>query len=74
MTSEEKKKAFDQNQDNFIYKKDIIAGVVKSDKGLKMVLNIEKRSDLTQSLGELQISIMKETISSDIKAQLQKRF
>ena len=65
MTPDEKKKLFDQNQNNFIFKKDIIAGVVRTEVGPKMVLNIEKRNELTQCLGELQVAIIRETIKAD---------
>jgi len=65
MTTEEKKRLFDQNQNNFIFKKDIIAGIVKTENGPKMILNIEKRSELTHSLGELQIAILSAVIKAD---------
>ena len=72
MTPEEKKKLFEDNPNNFIFKKDIVVGVVRTDNGPAMCLNIEKREEMTRALGEIQVMLIKETIKGDINRNVPK--
>ena len=60
-----KDELFKQNPDDFVYGKDIVAGVIRNKEGYLIAVHPKKRSELTQALGELTVAITKEIIKFD---------
>lgn len=52
-------------KDDMILKTDIVAGVIRTEKGYAVVAHPKNREELVRSLGELQIMITREVIKVD---------
>ena len=72
MTPEDKKALFEKEPDKFVHREDIIAGMIRIDKGFAMCIFPKSRDEMTRALGELQVALMKEIIKHDTMAAMQK--
>lgn len=67
-----KEELFKENPDNFINKRDIVVGIIRTEKGPAMCFDIKTREEMMRSLGEIQVALIGQALKQGIMSDVSK--
>ena len=67
-----KAELFKENPDNFIHRKDLVVGIVRTEKGPAMCFDIRTREEMMRSLGELQTALIGQALKHGVMSDMSK--